>query len=188
MLDRWEIFYAAISDNIHEQSKISALATPESQAAGGMPADKSTTDLGDSYGSVEAEKVSGGDPPHDDQAESAIFALDDSIVTSANITQCYDTLTNQLKVAIRELDQAFQLLSIGIQVSHAAATKRQAKRATALTVIATIYLPATLAVGAFGINIKGLGGDVDVKMADYIVHCGVCAICHGTLDCVFERE
>lgn len=85
------------------------------------------------------------------------------ILTHENLESSYKEITLQFSEMKRHLDEAFEVLSINIQLKDSAESKRQTKKATALTVIATIYLPATLAVGVFGMNVDVLGGQVGWK-------------------------
>ncbi|KAM3419590.1 hypothetical protein BST61_g2929 [Cercospora zeina] len=51
-------------------------------------------------------------------------------------------------------DASFQMLIGAMTVLDSAANKKQAERATMLTLLAAIYLPLTLATGIFGMNIR----------------------------------
>lgn len=52
------------------------------------------------------------------------------------------------------LNDSFQMLIGAMTVLDSAANKKQAERATMLTLMAAIYLPLTLATGIFGMNIQ----------------------------------
>ncbi|PPJ54838.1 hypothetical protein CBER1_07839 [Cercospora berteroae] len=81
----------------------------------------------------------------------------------ADLDEHYMEIQAYLKRLEDEVKETFQLLAISIQIKDTAVAKTQASRATALTVIATIYLPASLAVGAFGMNTEYLGAELSIK-------------------------
>ncbi|CAK1366437.1 unnamed protein product [Cercospora beticola] len=110
----------------------------------------------------------GGEPQTSDHAQADKEAStlgdlnDEDNLTPLNIDHKYIGIKADLEKLEDEVQETFQLLAISIQIKDTGVARTQARRATALTVIATIYLPATLAVGAFGMNVQYLGGDLSI--------------------------
>lgn len=78
-----------------------------------------------------------------------------------------EALQKQLPNMKQEFNETFQLLlgssavrDAEIQKSLARESKIQAKRATALTALAAVYLPLSLASGVFGMNISEINGGI----------------------------
>lgn len=68
----------------------------------------------------------------------------------------YTTLRKQLDDMVPKLEKTFKLLISAITVLDSAEARKQGKRTTLLTIVAAVYLPMTLAVGVFGMNVKGV--------------------------------
>jgi hypothetical protein len=65
-----------------------------------------------------------------------------------------------LQVLQRELNDEIHLVIGAVTVQDSDASKRQAERATLLTLVAAVYLPLTLVTSIFGMNIREIDGDL----------------------------
>jgi len=60
----------------------------------------------------------------------------------------------------RELNDEIHLVIGAVTVQDSDTSKRQAERATLLTLVAAVYLPLTLVTSIFGMNIREIDGDL----------------------------
>lgn len=85
------------------------------------------------------------------------FNGDQSYLLSFHSNSCevqWDSLCRKVDGLFASLNDSFQTLIGAMSVLDSAANKKQAERATMLTLMAAIYLPLTLATGIFGMNIR----------------------------------
>ncbi|GIZ47210.1 hypothetical protein CKM354_001030900 [Cercospora kikuchii] len=148
-----------------KDAQLSENTVPRSNAADSGPAE-STTAASVKINRRNEDRVEAQDPD-DAQMDGELPSLsrphDNDILTTSNIDQKYEELAREIERLEGEVQETFQLLAVSIQIKDTGVAKTQARRATALTVVATIYLPATLAVGSFGMNVQYLGGDLSIK-------------------------
>ncbi|KAM0706191.1 hypothetical protein Q7P35_006740 [Cladosporium inversicolor] len=65
-----------------------------------------------------------------------------------------------LQALQRELNDEIHLVIGAVTVQDSDASKRQAERATLLTLVAAVYLPLTLVTSIFGMDIREIDGDL----------------------------
>ncbi|GIZ43176.1 hypothetical protein CKM354_000641400 [Cercospora kikuchii] len=73
---------------------------------------------------------------------------------SRSWTEQWTSMHRQAEELSTSLNDSFQMLIGAMAVQDSAVNKKQAERATMLTLLAAIYLPLTLATGIFGMNIR----------------------------------
>ncbi|KAI5365906.1 Putative Mg2+ transporter protein, CorA-like/Zinc transport protein ZntB [Septoria linicola] len=81
-----------------------------------------------------------------------------SVVNRESTTEQYVQLLSETDRLVPSLNDSFQILIGAMAVLDSDANKKQAERATLLTLLAAIYLPLSLATGIFGMNIREING------------------------------
>jgi Mg2+ and Co2+ transporter CorA len=70
------------------------------------------------------------------------------------------TLEKRLELVSKTLNDEIQLLIGSVQVRDSETSRKQAERATMLTLLAAVYLPLQLVTGIFGMNIAEINDGV----------------------------
>ena len=103
------------------------------------------------------------DAPKFEEAYRRVYPIDPSRPSSEDSSPWSDALrsaSTSLHALQRELNDEIHLVIGAVTVQDSDASKRQAERATLLTVVAAVYLPLTLVTSIFGMNIREIDGDL----------------------------
>jgi len=114
-------------------------------------------------GMLDAVSAATQDAPKFEEAYRRVYPIDPSDPTSVASSPWSDALhdaNTSLHALQRELNDEIHLVIGAVTVQDSDASKRQAERATLLTVVAAVYLPLTLVTSIFGMNIREIDGDL----------------------------
>jgi hypothetical protein len=107
-------------------------------------------------GMLDAISVAIKDAPRSEEAYHRVYPMDPSTDWSRALRDA----NNALQALQRELNDEIHLVIGAVTVQDSDASKRQAERATLLTLVAAVYLPLTLVTSIFGMNIREVDGDL----------------------------
>ena len=114
-------------------------------------------------GMLDAISMAIQDIPAFEDVYNRVYPIDPSKSTSGNNSPWSVTLQKanaDLLSLQRELNDEIHLVIGAVTVQDSDASKRQAERATLLTLVAAVYLPLTLVTSIFGMNIREIDGDL----------------------------
>lgn len=98
-----------------------------------------------------------------EDAYRRVYPIDPSKPTSGDSSPWSLALEDAgtvLQALQRELNDEIHLVIGAVTVQDSGTSKRQAERATLLTLVAAVYLPLTLVTNIFGMNIREIDGDL----------------------------
>ena len=114
-------------------------------------------------GMLDAVSAAIQDAPELEEAYRRVYPIDPSRPTSGDSSpwsRALEDARTALQALQRELNDEIHLVIGAVTVQDSDASKRQAERATLLTVVAAVYLPLTLVTSIFGMNIREIDGDL----------------------------
>lgn len=114
-------------------------------------------------GMLDAVSAAIQDVPAFEEAYRRVYTIDPSKPTSGYPSPWSSALRDAnaaLQALQRELNDEIHLVIGAVTVQDSDTSKRQAERATLLTLVAAVYLPLTLVTSIFGMNIREIDGNL----------------------------